>query len=111
MTRRLLYALMFATLLSPPAPGALGAAALAQTTQARQPAPSDVAAEASAQAAQPPLTFRVEANFVEVDALVSDATGAARNSLDSISPFAATAAGPCEARAPPFVVTYAAAAM
>ena len=27
------------------------------------------------QAAQPPLTFRVEANFVEVDAFVSDATG------------------------------------
>ena len=27
------------------------------------------------QAAQPPLTFRVEANFVEVDAFVSDAAG------------------------------------
>jgi len=32
-------------------------------------------AGAAAQAEQPPLTFRVEANFVEVDAFVSDAMG------------------------------------
>ena len=38
-------------------------------TGAAQQAPSD------AQAGQPPLTFRVEANFVEVDAFVSDASG------------------------------------
>jgi VWFA-related protein len=44
--------------------------------QGPPPAPSpDPGAEAVPQAAQPPLTFRVEANFVEVDAFVSDTTG------------------------------------
>jgi len=38
-----------------------------------QQAPPELPADA--QAGQPPLTFRVEANFVEVDAFVSDATG------------------------------------
>ena len=38
-------------------------------------APPDPGSEAVAQAAQPPLTFRVEANFVEVDAFVSDTAG------------------------------------
>jgi VWFA-related protein len=44
----------------------VGSVALAQ--QAPAPAPST-------ETGQPPLTFRVEANFVEVDAFVSDATG------------------------------------
>src|SRR6186997_265435 len=44
----------------------LGSVALAQ--QAPAPAPST-------ETGQPPLTFRVEANFVEVDAFVSDASG------------------------------------
>ena len=44
--------------------------------QGPPPAPlTDPGAEAAPQAAQPPLTFRVEANFVEVDAFVSDTTG------------------------------------
>src|SRR5262245_237369 len=43
----------------------LGSVVLAQ----QAPAPS------TTEAGQPPLTFRVEANFVEVDAFVSDATG------------------------------------
>src|SRR5215216_4066445 len=34
-----------------------------------------VARQTDAQTGSPPLTFRVEANFVEVDAFVSDATG------------------------------------
>ena len=38
-----------------------------------QQAPPELPADA--QGGQPPLTFRVEANFVEVDAFVSDATG------------------------------------
>jgi VWFA-related protein len=47
----------------------MGAAALAAVTVvAQQP-------EVPAEAGQPPLTFRVEANFVEVDTFVSDASG------------------------------------
>src|SRR5689334_3506749 len=56
MTRRLLCSVTLAAAFA----GALSAA--------QQPA-------SSAQAEQPPLTFRVEANFVEVDGFVSDAAG------------------------------------
>ena len=77
MKRRFLYSLIFATLLASPALLGLGAGASAQAA---------LGAEALAQAAapqappapspdQPPLTFRVEANFVEVDTFVTDATG------------------------------------
>src|SRR5262245_55261283 len=55
MKRQILSALIAA---------AVGSVALAQ----QAPAPST-------ETAQPPLTFRVEANFVEVDAFVSDASG------------------------------------
>src|SRR6185503_10720944 len=61
MTRRFLSSVVLAASFA----GALTAAA-------QQPAP---APPADPQATQPPLTFRVEANFVEVDAFVSDATG------------------------------------
>jgi VWFA-related protein len=55
---------------------ALSASSLLALQGPPPPAPSpDPGAEAVAQAAQPPLTFRVEANFVEVDAFVSDPTG------------------------------------
>src|SRR4029453_7543295 len=57
MKRQLLCAAVAASVVS---------AALAQ--QAPAPAPS-------AATGQPPLTFRVEANFVEVDAFVSDTSG------------------------------------
>ena len=57
MKRQLLCAAVAASVVS---------AALAQ--QAPAPAPS-------AETGQPPLTFRVEANFVEVDAFVSDTSG------------------------------------
>ena len=56
MTRRLLWSV------------ALAAAFAGALSAAQQQA-------SSAQAEQPPLTFRVEANFVEVDAFVSDASG------------------------------------
>src|SRR5438034_11849039 len=59
MKRRFLCLLFAGALMAP--------AALAQQ--------ADPPAEASAQAGQPPLTFRAEANFVEVDAFVSDAAG------------------------------------
>ena len=59
MTRRVLYSVILAA--------AFGVA----LTGAAQQTPAE-----SSQA-QPPLTFRVEANFVEVDAFVSDATGKA----------------------------------
>src|ERR1044071_884964 len=48
--------------------GFLAVAFAGALSAAQQPA-------SSAQAEQPPLTFRVEANFVEVDAFVSDAGG------------------------------------
>jgi len=57
MRRRILYAVILAV-------GFAGA-----LTGAAQQAPSEP------QGGQPPLTFRVEANFVEVDAFVSDASG------------------------------------
>lgn len=57
MTRRILYSLILAL---------AGAGVLTA-----QNAPGD----ASAQAGQPPLTFRVETNLVEVDAFVTDASG------------------------------------
>ena len=56
MTRRLLSSVI------------LAAAFAAALSAAQQPA-------SSAPAEQPPLTFRVEANLVEVDAYVSDASG------------------------------------
>ena len=56
MTRRLLYAVILA---------ALGGAALA----AQQQTPAQPSAD------QPPVTFRVEVNYVEVDAIVTDAQG------------------------------------
>jgi VWFA-related protein len=58
MTRRILYSVV------------LAASFAGVLIQAQQAPPT-----ADAQAGQPPLTFRVEANFVEVDAFVSDATG------------------------------------
>src|SRR6267142_2129723 len=61
MTRRFLSSVILAASFA----GVLTAAA----QQAPPGAPADP------QATQPPLTFRVEANFVEVDAFVSDATG------------------------------------
>ncbi|HEY3160703.1 MAG TPA: VWA domain-containing protein [Vicinamibacterales bacterium] len=57
MTRRILYSVV------------LAASFAGVLIQAQQAPPT-----ADAQAGQPPLTFRVEANFVEVDAFVSDAT-------------------------------------
>src|SRR5258706_6158635 len=57
--------------LFPPGPRAASSAGVSRA--AAQQAPP--AAPADPQATQPPLTFRVEANFVEVDAFVSDATG------------------------------------
>jgi len=75
MFRSILYSLIVAALL------ASGARALAQAPApppeagAEAPGQAVLGPEASAQGAQPPLTFRVEANFVEVDAFVSDAMG------------------------------------
>jgi VWFA-related protein len=60
MTRRILYSVILA-------------ASFAGVLMHAQQAPPELPADA--QAGQPPLTFRVEANFVEVDAFVSDATG------------------------------------
>ncbi|HEY3091816.1 MAG TPA: VWA domain-containing protein [Vicinamibacterales bacterium] len=60
MTRRILYSVILA-------------ASFAGVLMHAQQAPPEL--PAAAQAGQPPLTFRVEANFVEVDAFVSDATG------------------------------------
>ena len=76
MKRRFLNSLFFATLLASPALRALGGEPPAQAASGAQAgAEAPPGADATAQAAQPPLTFRVEANFVEVDAFVSDAMG------------------------------------
>src|SRR5262245_49747432 len=48
--------------------GVMAAALTVTGVVAQQP-------QAPAETGQPPLTFRVEANFVEVDAFVSDASG------------------------------------
>ena len=63
MTQRLSVAL--------PVAAALGAALSAQQQQAAPQTPAD----------QPPVTFRVEVNYVEVDAFVTDAEGKPINDL------------------------------
>ncbi len=47
----------------------------AATGAAQQPAPPPAPAAPQAPAEQPPVTFRVEVNYVEVDAVVTDAQG------------------------------------
>src|SRR5258706_16287475 len=75
MFRSILYSLIVAALL------ASGARALAQApappSEAGAPAPGQAAPgpEASAQGGPPPPTFPGEANFVEGDAVFSDAMG------------------------------------
>src|SRR5688572_7047598 len=50
-------------------------ALLAGHTAAQQPPPQPPPARPAAEAQQPPITFKVEVNYVEIDAVVTDAKG------------------------------------